>query len=88
MTKTEYIISILPVLYFILVGVQYWRISGQLNNLRAEVKDLHTEGQNTDKYVDELANRVNNLEDVFEEERVLEEVLEAVGGKQVPPSRN
>jgi hypothetical protein len=53
-----------------------------------DLKELHEEGKAADEYLDSLANRVGDLEDRVEEDRVFEEVLEAVGGKQVPPSRN
>ena len=88
MTKTEYIISILPVLYFIIVGVLYWRMSNKVSLMLNDLKELHEEGKAADEYLDSLANRLCDLEDRVEEDRVFEEVLEAVGGKQVPPSRN
>lgn len=85
MTKTEYILTILPVLYFLIVGVLYWRISEELNNLKAEVKELHEEGKAADEYIDILADKVSDLEDRVEEDRVLEEVIDSIGEKKINP---
>jgi cytidylate kinase len=71
MTKTEYIISILPVLYFILVGVLYWRMSNKVSLMLNDLKELHEEGKAADEYLDSLANRVGDLEDRIEEDRVV-----------------
>lgn len=85
MTKTEYILTILPVLYFLIVGVLYWRVSTKVGGILKDLKELHEEGKSTDQYVDELANRVYNLEDRVEEDRVLEEVIDSIGEKKINP---
>ena len=85
MTKTEYILTILPVLYFLIVGVLYWRVSTKVSIILKDLKELHEEGKAADEYLDTLANRVCDLEDRVEEDRVLEEVLDSIGEKKINP---
>lgn len=85
MTKTEYILTILPVLYFLIVGVLYWRVSTKVEIILKDLKELHEEGKAADEYLDTLANRVCDLEDCLEGERVLEEVIDSIGEKKINP---
>lgn len=85
MTKTEYILTILPVLYFLIVGVLYWRVSTKVEIILKDLKELHEEGKAADEYIDILADKVSDLEDRVEEDRVLEEVIDSIGEKKVNP---
>lgn len=85
MTKTEYILSILPVLYFLIVGVLYWRVSNKVAIILKDLGELQEEGKAADEYLDTLANRVCDLEDCLEGERVLEEVMDSLGEKKRTP---
>lgn len=85
MTKTEYILSILPVLYFLIVGVLYWRVSNKVAIILKDLGELQEEGKAADEYLDTLANRVCDLEDCLEGERVLEEVMDNLGEKKRTP---
>ena len=85
MTKTEYILTILPVLYFLIVVVLYWRICNKVSIILKDLKELHEEGKAADEYLDKLANRVCDLEDCLEGERVLEEVIDSIGEKKINP---